>query len=64
MNATDVNRVKINQPSATQNATRKGDTADTGDDPAGVSGNPVTDEISSPTVFIGDTGSTSLATPA
>ena len=27
--------IKINQPDATQNAARKGDTADTGDDPAG-----------------------------
>ena len=30
--------IKINQPSATQNAARKGDTADTGDDPPGISG--------------------------
>ena len=58
--------VKINSPGATQNAARKGDTADTGDDPEGISGNPGTDEIEagSPTVFIGDNGSTSLATPA
>ena len=58
--------VKINSPGATQNAARKGDTADTGDDPEGISGNPGTDEIEagSPTVFIGDSGSTSLATPA
>ena len=57
--------VKINQPSGTQNAARKGDTADTGDDPAGISGNPGSDviETGSGTVFIGDTGATELADP-
>ena len=58
--------IKINQPSATQNAARLGDTADTGDDPPGITGDSGTDKIEagSPTVFIGDNGATSLATPA
>ena len=48
--------VKINQPSGTQNAARKGDTADTGDDPAGISGSDGSNKIesASATVFIGD----------
>ena len=48
--------VKINQPSGTQNAARKGDTADTGDDPAGISGSDGSNiiEVGSGTVFIGD----------
>ena len=58
--------VKINSPGGDQLAARKGDTADTSDDPAGVSGDSGTDiiEDGSPTVLIGDNGSTSLATPA
>ena len=57
--------IKINQPSATQNATRKGDETE-GTDPTGIAGGTVKTNVttSSPTVFIGDTGSTSLATPA
>lgn len=57
--------IKINQPSETQNATRKGDETE-GTDPAGVSGGTVKTLVttSSATVFIGDNGSTSLATPA
>ena len=52
----DGSTVKINQPSATQNAARKGDTADTGDDPAGISGSDGSNviEAGSGTVFIGD----------
>ena len=48
--------VKINQPSGTQNAARKGDTADTGDDPAGISAGDGSNiiEVGSGTVFIGD----------
>ena len=48
--------VKVNQPSGTQNAARKGDTADTGDDPAGISGSDGSNviEVGSGTVFIGD----------
>ena len=58
--------IKINQPSATQNAARLGDKADTGDDPPGITGESGTDKIEegSATVFIGDNGATSLATPA
>ena len=58
--------IKINQPSATQNAARLGDKADTGDDPPGITCDSGTDKIEegSATVFIGDNGSTSLATPA
>ena len=58
--------VKINSPGGSQNAARKGDSADTGDDPAGISAGDGSNviESGSPTVFIGDTGSTSLATPA
>jgi hypothetical protein len=58
--------VKINSPGGSQNAARKGDTADTGDDPAGISAGDGSNviESGSPTVFIGDNGSTSLATPA
>ncbi len=57
--------IKINQPSATQNATRKGDETE-GTDPAGIAGGTVKTNVttSSATVFIGDNGSTSLATPA
>ena len=56
--------VKINQPSGTQNAARKGDTADTGDDPAGISGSDGSNviEVGSGTVFIGDTGSSTEPT--
>ena len=56
--------VKINQPSGTQNAARKGDTADTGDDPAGISGSDGSNviEAGSGTVFIGDTGSSTEPT--
>ena len=56
--------IKINQPSATQNAARKGDETE-GTDPAGIAGGTVTTTVttSSPTVFIGDNGATSLATP-
>ena len=52
----DGSTVKINQPSGTQNAARKGDTADTGDDPAGISGSDGSNKIesASATVFIGD----------
>ena len=51
--------IKINQPSGTQLAARKGDTADTGDDPPGISGGDGSNviEAGSGTVFIGDTGS-------
>ena len=58
--------VKINSPGADQLAARKGDKADTGDDPPGITGDSGTDKIEagSPTVLIGDSGSTSLATPA
>ena len=51
--------IKINQPSGTQLAARKGDTADTGDDPAGISAGDGSNviEAGSGTVFIGDTGS-------
>lgn len=58
--------IKINQPSATQNAARLGDKADTGDDPPGITGDSGTDKIEegSATVFIGDNGATSLAKPA
>ena len=57
--------IKINQPSGTQLAARKGDTADTGDDPPGISGGDGSNviETGSGTVFIGDTGSTTLADP-
>ena len=56
--------VKINQPSGTQNAARKGDTADTGDDPAGISGSDGSNviEAGSGTVFIGDSGSSTEPT--
>ena len=56
--------VKINQPSGTQNAARKGDTADTGDDPAGISGSDGSNviEVGSGTVFIGDSGSSTEPT--
>ena len=56
--------VKINQPSGTQNAKSKGDTADTGDDPAGISGSDGSNVIEkgSGTVFIGDTGSSTEPT--
>ena len=53
--------IKINQPGATQNAARKGDTADTGDAGGGshfdvnAAGTDII-EVGSPTVFIGDTG--------
>jgi len=53
--------IKINQPSETQNAARKGDTADTGDAGGGshfdvnAAGTDII-EVGSPTVFIGDTG--------
>ena len=52
----DGSTVKINQPSATQNAARKGDAADTGDDPPGTSGTDGSNviEAGSGTVFIGD----------
>ena len=61
--------IKMNSPSATQNAARKGDTADTGDAGGGshfdvnAAG---TDQIEagSATVFIGDNGSTELADAA
>ena len=51
--------IKINQPSGTQLAARKGDTADTGDDPPGISGGDGSNviEVGSGTVFIGDSGS-------
>ena len=57
--------IKINQPSGTQLAARKGDTADTGDDPPGISGGDGSNviETGSGTVFIGDTGATELADP-
>ena len=57
--------IKINQPSGTQLAARKGDTADTGDDPAGISAGDGSNviETGSGTVFIGDAGSTTLAEP-
>ena len=60
----DGSTVKINQPSGTQNAARKGDTADTGDDPAGISGSDGSNviEVGSGTVFIGDTGSSTEPT--
>jgi len=60
----DGSTVKINQPSGTQNAARKGDTADTGDDPAGISGSDGSNviEVGSGTVFIGDTGSSAEPT--
>ena len=60
----DGSTVKINQPSGTQNAARKGDTADTGDDPAGISGSDGSNviEAGSGTVFIGDTGSSTEPT--
>ena len=53
----DGSTVKINQPSGTQNAARKGDSADTGDDPPGTSGTDGSNviESGSGTVFIGDT---------
>ena len=60
--------IKINQPGATQNAARKGDTADTGDAGGGshfdvnAAGTDVI-ETGSGTVFIGDTGATELADP-
>jgi len=60
--------IKINQPGATQNAARKGDTADTGDAGGGshfdvnAAGTDVI-ETGSGTVFIGDTGATDLAEP-
>ena len=56
----DGSTVKINQPSATQNAARKGDTADTGDEGGGsdldvnTAGTNII-EVGSGTVFIGDT---------
>ena len=52
----DGSTVKINQPSGTQNAARKGDAADTGDDPPGTSGTDGSNviEAGSGTVFIGD----------
>ena len=52
----DGSTVKINQPSGTQNAARKGDSADTGDDPPGTSGTDGSNviESGSGTVFIGD----------
>lgn len=58
--------IKINSPGETQNAARLGDKADEGDDPPGISGTDGTNKIEegSATVFIGDNGSTSLATPA
>ena len=55
----DGSTVKINQPSATQNAARKGDTADTGDEGGGsdldvnTAGTNII-EVGSGTVFIGD----------
>ena len=60
----DGSTVKINQPSGTQNAARKGDTADTGDDPAGISGSDGSNviEAGSGTVFIGDSGSSTEPT--
>lgn len=60
--------IKINQPGATQNAARKGDTADTGDAGGGshfdvnAAGTDVI-ETGSGTVFIGDSGATDLAEP-
>ena len=56
--------VKINQPSGTQNAARKGDSADTGDDPAGISAGDGSNviEAGSGTVFIGDSGSSTEPT--
>jgi len=61
--------VKINSPGSDQLAARKNDTADTGDAGGGshfdvnAAGTDII-ETGSPTVLIGDTGSTSLATPA
>ena len=54
--------VKINSPGGSQNAARKGDSADTGEGAHGDGTDKI--EAGSATVFIGDNGSTSLATPA
>ena len=61
--------IKINSPGPDQLAARKNDTADTGDEGGGshfdvnTAGTDIIEE-GSPTVLIGDSGSTSLATPA